>query len=343
MNLSKVMEDTFEVTVEPSGQEIEMKEGQTLLDGLIRNGINVQYGCRHGSCSLCKAQVHDGDYEIMDRVSDYSLLSFERDEGYVLLCSTIPESDLTVEIEEDEDERIQFLPVHDFEAEVVENVQLTHDIHKIKVKLKDPSSIEYLAGQYVEFDIPELDETRAYSMATKFDDSGEMEFHIKRVPNGVGSNYLCDIEEGESLTGSGPYGKMQLVDRQKDIVFVAGGSGMAPIKSLVEELLSENYQHEAWFFYGARTTKDLYYMEYWQNLDDKYKNFHFIPALSDQEDLSKWDGETGYIADVVGKHMDKNLEHMDAYLCGPPILIETSTNALYKRGLKMSNIFYDEF
>ena len=94
--------ETYEITLEPSGKVITVKEGQTILDAAIRNGIQVDYGCRHGSCSACKCQVLDGDYEIMDRVSKYSLLDFEREEGFTLMCSTIPESDLIIEVEEEE-------------------------------------------------------------------------------------------------------------------------------------------------------------------------------------------------------------------------------------------------
>ena len=120
MSKSNTALETYEITLEPSGKTITVKEGQTLLDAAIRNGVQVPYGCRHGSCSACKCQVLDGDYELMDRVSEYSLMSFERDEGFVLMCSTLAESDLVIELEEEESD-LPFFPVFDFEAEVVEN------------------------------------------------------------------------------------------------------------------------------------------------------------------------------------------------------------------------------
>ena len=140
MSQSKTDVETYEVTLEPSGKTIEVKEGQTLLDAAIRNGIQVAYGCRHGSCSACKCQVLDGEYEIMDRVSEYSLMSFEREEGITLMCSTIAESDLVIEVEEEESD-LPFFAVHDFEAEVIENKQCTADIHMIKLKLSEPETI----------------------------------------------------------------------------------------------------------------------------------------------------------------------------------------------------------
>jgi NAD(P)H-flavin reductase/ferredoxin len=341
MAKTKTAHETYEVTLAPSGKTMVVKEGQTLLDAAIRNGIQVAYGCRHGSCSACKCQVLDGEYEIMDRVSEYSLMSFERDEGFTLMCSTLVESDLVIEVEEEESD-LPFFPVYDFEAEVEENKQMTHDIHMIKLKLADPKQIEYASGQFFEIDVPDLDETRAYSMANKFDGGNIIEFHVKRVKDGKGSNYMCDLQLGEVVTGSGPYGKMQLRDRNKDLVFVAGGSGMAPIKSLLEELFFHPFEKEAWFFYGARTKKDLYLIEEWEELSKRYSNFHFVPALSDPNPSDGWEGETGYIADVIGRKLE-NMKGMDAYLCGPPIMIETTCDVLYKGGLKGNNISFDEF
>lgn len=339
MSQSSTAVETYEITLEPSGKTITVKEGQTILDAAIRNGIQVAYGCRHGSCSACKCQVLEGDFEIMDRVSEYSLMSFERDEGITLMCSTIVESDLVIEVEEEESD-LPFYAVHDFEAEVVENKQYTHDIHMIKLKVADV--FEYGAGQFFEFDIPGLEDTRAYSVANRYKEENIIEFHIKRVQDGTGSNYMCDLQPGDQVTGSGPYGNMQLRSRDKDIVFVAGGSGMAPIKSLVEELFSEGYEQEAWFFYGARTTNDLYLTEEWIELAEKHPNFHFIPALSNQDPAEAWSGETGFIADVIGRKLEK-LTNADAYLCGPPIMIETACDALSKAGVKGADIAYDEF
>lgn len=339
MSQSSTAVETYEVTLEPSGKTITVKEGQTILDAAIRNGIQVAYGCRHGSCSACKCQVLDGDFEIMDRVSEYSLMSFEREEGFTLMCSTLVESDLVIEVEEEESD-LPFYAVHDFEAEVVENKQYTHDIHMIKLKLAE--DFPYGAGQFFEFDIPDLEDTRAYSVANKYKEEGVVEFHIKRVKDGAGSNYMCDLKAGDQITGSGPYGNMQLRNRDKDIIFVAGGSGMAPIKSLIEELLSENYEKEAWFFYGARTTNDLYLTEEWLELAEKHPNFHFIPALSNQEPSEEWNGETGFIAAVIGRKLE-NMTNADAYLCGPPIMIETACDALSKAGVKGADIAYDEF
>ncbi|MBE3552110.1 MAG: 2Fe-2S iron-sulfur cluster binding domain-containing protein [Kyrpidia tusciae] len=334
---------TYKIRVEPRGVEISCKEGQTVLDAVLRSGLAVPYGCKHGNCSACKARVLEGDYRLMDRVSEFALMGFERDEGYILMCSTLPESDLVVEVEEeDEEPGVQLFPVYDFEAVVQDNTACTHDIHRIRLDLIEPGDIPYAAGQFFEFRIPESEETRAYSVATPYRPGEPLEFHVRRVPGGVGSNYMCGLQPGERVIGSGPYGKMQLRDRNKNLLFVAGGSGMAPIKGLLEELFSTSYDYEAWFFYGARSVRDLYLVDYWREMEQKHANFHFIPALSERDPAEPWDGEEGYIADVVARQFER-FDGMDAYLCGPPMLIQTTLKVLYKGGLRSSNIFYDEF
>lgn len=332
--------ETYEVTLEPSGKTMLVKEGQTLLDAAIRNGIQIPYGCRHGNCSACKAQVLEGDYELMDRVSEYSLMSFEREEGFILMCSTVAESDLVIEIEEEESEE-PFFPVYDFQATALENVQCTPDIHKITLKL-ETARFPYAAGQFCEFAIPGSDETRAYSLAKPYTNDGILEFHVKRIKDGIGSNYMCDLKSGDLVIGSGPYGKMQLRDRSRDLIFVAGGSGMAPVKSLIEELFSTPYEGNAWFFYGARTEKDLYLLDEWKEMERKHPNFRFIPALSDLEPGDTWAGEKGYIADVVKRTLS-DMKNMEAFLCGPPIMIETTMDVLSQGGVRGADIHYDEF
>ncbi|WP_256238832.1 FAD-binding oxidoreductase [Bacillus sp. EB600] len=212
----------------------------------------------------------------------------------------------------------------------------------IKLKLLDPIDIPYASGQFFEFEIPGLDDTRAYSLASKYEEGQILEFHIKRIREGKGSNYMCNLQAGDRVIGSGPYGKMQLRDRSRDLIFVAGGSGMAPIKSLLEELFSETFENDAWFFYGARAKKDLYFMDEWKELEKKHPNFHFIPALSQLEPGDEWDGEVGFIADVVSRMLE-NMSNMHAYLCGPPIMIETTCDALSKGGVKGAVVAYDEF
>ena len=135
---------------------------------------------------------------------------------------------------------------------------------------------------------------------------------------------------------------MYLRNRDRDLIFVAGGSGMAPIKSLIEELFSDSFDREAWFFYGARAKRDLYLVDEWLELEKKHPNFHFIPALSQPEPEDEWNGETGFIADILSRKLD-DMAGMDAYLCGPPIMIETVCDALYKGGVKGTDISYDEF
>ncbi len=334
--------EKFSIQMVPSGREIRCASDQTVLDAAIRSGMSVPYGCRHGNCSSCKAKVVDGDYELMNRISEFALMGFERDEGYILMCSTLPCSDLVIEVEEDEEPGVRLFPVYDFNGQVVSNERVTPDIHIIRIQLSDPVDLHYAAGQYFEFNVPGLDDTRAYSMANEYTPSGLLEFYVKLIPHGKGSTYLTSLQTGDVVSGSGPYGRMQLRTLDKDIVFIAGGSGLAPIKALLESAFAQNFSHQAWLFYGARTTKDLFLIEQWRSWKEQYPNFHFVPALSNLEEHEMWDGEEGYIADVVSRSFE-SLNNTDVYLCGPPIMIQTTQKSLYKLGVRSSSIYYDEF
>lgn len=342
MSTMNIGTEKFSIRMEPSGVEVRCGSDQTVLDAAIRSGMSVPYGCRHGNCSSCKAKVVDGDYELMNRVSEFALMEFERQEGYILMCSTWPRSDMIMEVEEDEEPGLQLFPVCDFSGEVVSNERVTPDIHVIRIQLNEPRDIPYAAGQYFEFDVPGLEETRAYSMASEYASSGLVEFHVKLIQQGRGSSYLTSLRSGDVVSGSGPFGRMQLRSLDNDIVFVAGGSGLAPIKALLESAFAQGFTRQAWLFYGARTSKDLYLTEQWYDWEQKYPNFHFIPALSNREDGEAWDGKEGFIAEVMAQSFE-SLNDTVAYLCGPPIMIQTTLKSLYKLGVRSSLIYYDEF
>ncbi len=341
MGINGLEADSYTIRLEPSGREIRCRSGQTLLDAVIRNDMSVLYGCRHGNCSSCKARVIDGDYELMARVSEFALMSFEREDGYILMCCTLPESDMIVEVEEEEP-GIELFSIHDFTATITENERVTHEIHILRARLSEPFDIPYAAGQYFEFHIPGLEETSAFSMASDYERGAILEFHVKRIPGNRGSNYLADLKAGHTVTGSGPYGRMQLRNRNKDVVMVAEGSGLAPIKALLHKLFKEDFSKNVWLFYGARSVRDLYLTNEWVKLANEHSNFHIISALSNRDAAEPWDGEEGFIADVVTRHFDA-LHDTDAYLSGPPVMIQTTLQSLYKLGVRSSNIFYDEF
>ena len=150
------------------------------------------------------------------------------------------------------------------------------------------------------------------------------------------------MKEGDEVTINGPYGDFFLRESEADIVFIAGGSGMAPIKSILLDMVEKGIDRKATYFFGARTTKDLFLVDEMRELEKRLPRFTFVPALSAPTEEDKWQGETGLITEVLDRHL-KDGNNLEAYLCGSPGMIDASVGVLAKKGLPEELIFYDKF
>jgi propane monooxygenase reductase component len=226
---------------------------------------------------------------------------------------------------------------------VVSTESVTHDMRHLVLKLVEPTDLDYWPGQYVDIAIPGTDETRSFSMANSNCKDGQVEFVIKVYPDGAFSHFLhSQLQVGDQLNLVGPFGVFTLRDRDSDIVFVGGGAGMAPILCLLRTLAESGSTRKATYYYGARGKRDLCFEEELRALSESLPNFTYIPALSEPADGDDWDGEVGLITDVVKKN-EKDLEGVDAYVCGPPPMVEAAIVALSSLGASGKNVYYDKF
>lgn len=333
---------SYELTIEPIGEVIEVEEGQTILDACLRAGIYIPYQCNHGLCSTCKVEVTEGDVEIGD-ASPFALMDFERDEGKVLACVCTLESDAVIEADIEEDDDAEYLPIVDYTATVSEVTDLTPDVKKIVLSLDKDA--EFQAGQYIQLAIPGVDGSRAFSIANSPDNADHIELHVRLVPEGKGTTYLHnELSVGGELSFSAPYGHFFVrKSHKKPMIFIAGGTGLSSPKSMIEELLSEGYAQQLTLFHGVRAKADLYYQDYFQALADKHDNFTYVPALSEKQDGDDWDGDVGYVHEAAERHFDGNFSGHQAYLCGPPPMIEASIRALMKGRLFENDIYCEKF
>ncbi len=188
---------TYEVTIEPTGDIVEVEDGQTILDASLRQGVWLPFACGHGTCGTCKVQVLDGDAEVGD-ASPFALMDMERDEGKVLACCATPESDLVIEADIDVDPDFLGCPVGDYEATVVALDELSPTIRGVRFELDRPMAFQ--AGQYINLHLPGVDGARAFSIANKPSDDRIVELHVRRVPDGAGTGYVHDkLEVGDTL------------------------------------------------------------------------------------------------------------------------------------------------
>jgi propane monooxygenase reductase subunit len=336
--------DKHIVRFEPVGIEIEVDENQTILRAAAEQGIMLMHGCKEGQCASCKSFILDGDDVDHDRYSTFALPDFERDEGYTLLCRAHAYEDLTIELLNYDEEMIHSgLPIQDAVVEVVSNENVTHDMRHLVVKLVQPESIKFFPGQYVDFVVPGTDETRSFSMANTSCADGRLEFVIKVYPGGLFSGFLDEkVAVGDRLDISGPFGVFTLRDNpDAGIVFVGGGAGMAPILALLRSMAERGIDRPATFFYGARTAADLCFEDELNSLHQKLPRFRYVPALSEHTG-SGWDGAVGLITDVV-RAQAGDLSRVDAYVCGPPPMVEAALDLLPALGVNEKRVFYDKF
>lgn len=340
------MSDTYNVRFEPVGIDIEVREDETVLNAAFRQGVMLMHGCKEGQCSSCKSFLLDGDVDL-EKYSTFALPDFEEAEGWTLLCRAHPMTDLEVElINYDEEILRSGLPLQTVQTRVAAIEELTHDIRRVELTLEAPKELVFHPGQYVDVGIPgEGNHHRSFSMANLPSDAGKVELMIKLYPDGHFSGLLADgsIAEGQELTITGPYGTFTLRESsQRPLVMIGGGAGMAPILSLLRQMEHEVNERPATFYYGARTTADLFALEELERLTGVLSGFEFVPALSDDEPGEGWTGETGFVTDVVERR-EPELSDADAYVCGPPPMVEAAMELLKAKGVPDNRIYYDKF
>ncbi len=335
----------FTVRFEPVGVEMDVHQGETVLDAAFRQGISVMHGCKEGQCASCKSLLIEGDIELL-KYSTFALSDGERETDHILLCRTLAFSDITVELlNYDEDLMSRSIAVKDFPGTVVSIETLTHDIRLLTVELTAP--LRFWAGQYVDLTIPGHGVTRAYSMANPPSGGTRLEFIIKLYRDGAFSALLDKgLKPGDAIVAKGPYGTcFRREARTGPLVLIGGGSGMSPLMSILRDHVASGETRPVRFFYGARTRADLFLQEKFAGLTATLPDFQFIPALSHADDGDAWTGRTGFIHEVVAKQLrEEGLDgDIDAYSCGPPPMIDAVLPVLQMAGVEPERIYFDKF
>jgi Na+-transporting NADH:ubiquinone oxidoreductase subunit F len=319
---------------------IELEGGRTLLSSLYENEIFIPSACGgKGSCGHCKITVTSGGGPLLPTETPY-LTRKEIRSNTRLACQVKIREDIYVRISS------ELLNVKMFTSTVESTVVLTHDIKEIRMRLDEPAEIIQRPGQYVQIQAPSPDGDvfRAYSISSPAYESNVVELNVRLVPDGIGSTYLHNLEVGDTVNFTGPYGEFFLnQDPSVEIICVGGGCGMAPMKNIIYTIYDKWPDRSCWLFFGCRTTQDIFYLEQFKELAEKHPNFHVVYALSDKLGPDeKWDGQTGFIHIGVDKKLKENVPRQ-AFLCGPPLMIEAVTRVLEEKGIAPEDIFYDEF
>jgi len=323
-------------------KELDVKGGKPLLGILMEEGIFIPSACGgRGSCGLCKVRVTEGAGQFLPTELPW-LTEEDKAANIRLSCQLKVKNDMFIEIPE------ELFNVRQFRSRVSSLRDLTHDIKELRLELIDPAEIEMLPGQFVQLQTPEYELTdepvyRAYSVSSDTKDRRRIELEIRLVPNGICTTYVHNyLKEGDEIIFNGPYGDFHLRETEREIIFIAGGSGMAPIKSILLNMADEGSTRRARYFFGARSTRDLFLVDKMRELEEKLPNFTFIPALSNPEPDDNWKGATGLITDVVADHLESG-DNVEAYLCGSPGMIDACIKVLTDKGVPEELIYYDKF
>lgn len=331
-----------ELDINDGSKKLKIEGGQSLLSSLNSEGIFIPSACGgKGSCGLCKLKVLDGAGELLPTEEPW--LTDEEKAGNIRLsCQVKVKNNLKIEIPE------EYFLIKEFKCKVLSLTDLTHDIKELTVELLDPKEVDFKAGQFMQIKVPEYELSseevyRAYSVSSPPSVHDKIEFEIRLVPNGICTTYVHKyLKEGDIITINGPYGEFRLHDSEREVICIAGGSGMAPIKSILMDMVDNGINRKTRYFFGAVSKKDLFMTDKMAELEKQLPDFKFIPALSGPEPEDNWDGETGLITEVLAKHLE-NGDSVEAYLCGSPGMINACIKVLTDKGVPEERIYYDKF
>ncbi len=314
--------------------------GCTLLDALYANRIFIPSGCGgQGTCGHCKVAVTSGGGPVLP--TELPFLTREEMEGGVrLACQVKVKQHIELRI------RDEYFNIQEFRAAVAGARMLARDMREVRLRLVEPPQIEFRPGQYVQVQAPAAGGPvhRAYSISSSPSEKGEVELIVRLVPGGAGSTYLHNVQVGDDVTFTGPYGEFILSeDPDAEVVCVAGGCGIAPAKSII------SYVYELWperrctLFFGVRTAEDVFYREEFERQASERPGFRVHYALSEPQKGAEWDGETGFIHLCVDRHVPADGGPRQAFLCGPEPMIKATEEVLRAKNLPDEMIFYENW
>ncbi|MFA7566125.1 MAG: 2Fe-2S iron-sulfur cluster binding domain-containing protein [Alkalispirochaeta sp.] len=329
-------------------KEVVVKGGQPMLFGLAEKGIFVPSACGgRGSCGTCKVTVKSDVGPVMPTEIPW-LTKDEIAAGVRISCQIKLKQDVAIEIPE------ELFYVQEYQATIERITRVTHDILEVSCKLPEGKEVTFTSGQYGQFEVPAYGKVkektmRAYSMSSPPSDKNRLEFLIRLVPGGIVTTYVHEhLKEGQKIRVVGPFGDFQVHDTGAQMICVAGGSGMAPFKSIFQDMIDKGTlnDREIWYFFGARTKKDVFYLDWLYKLDEEHENFHFIPALSEPQPEDDWDGPTGLITEVLDGYLKDTIDpekEKEGYLCGSPGMLDACMKVMSDNGMESEKIYFDKF
>lgn len=325
------------VDIRQARTSLEVQEDQTILDAALAVGIPYPHGCRSGRCGSCKSRLIEGEVELLQH-SRFALTEEEKADGLILACRAMPQTDAAVAwLGSDDDDSVE--TPRRLAAIVTGLDDLTHDIKLVRIAPADGSPLLFTAGQYAQVGFDGAP-ARSYSMANRHGDDS-LEFHIRRVPGGVTSEHVhFGLKTGDRVALEFPLGSSYLRQHHSGpILCIAGGSGLAPIKSIVETALAHGMKQPIHVYFGARGERDLYLVEHFQAMAERHSTLAFSAVLSEAESAQH---RRGFVTQAVAEDLE-DLDGWKAYVAGPPPMVDAAMEVAFGRGLRREDMHADVF
>ena len=308
-----------QITIKPSNHVFTVDDGETILEAALREGFVIAYGCRNGACGTCKGKVLEGAVDY-GHYQEHALPDAEKKLGMALFCQAKPLTDLAIECREIgaiKDIQIKILP-----CRVQKMERVAPDVMVLHLKLPANERLQFLAGQYIDI-LMKDGKRRSLSMASAPHDDAFLQLHLRNY-GGPFSDYVFNrMKEKEILRFEGPLGTFFLrEDSDKPIILLAGGTGFAPIKAIIEHVLHKGIRRPLTLYWGGRTRTDLYMndlAERWQ----REHGIHYVPVLSEAKPGDNWSGRTGFVHRAVTEDFP-DLSGHQVYACGAPAMVEAA-------------------
>ncbi|MFT0850967.1 CDP-6-deoxy-delta-3,4-glucoseen reductase [Achromobacter sp. F4_2707] len=315
---------SFKVTVLPSQHEFTVEDGQSVLDAALAAGIVLPYSCRNGACSTCKGRVVEGSYEGGPNTAQI-VSEEEREQGYTLFCQAKPLSDLTIEAHEvrmASDIQIRKMP-----SRIVEMEKLADDVMVLKVQLPASDPFRFYPGQYLDFILRD-GKRRSYSMATPPNEANLVELHIRHTPGGAFTDHVFGVgatqmKLREIQRVEAPLGSFFLRKSDKPAVFLASGTGFAPIKAMIEHMIAVGDKRPVHLYWGGRRPVDLYMDGLAREWENQLPGFRYFPVVSEALPEDNWQGRSGFVHRAVMEDIP-DLSGHQVYACGAPVMVDSA-------------------
>ncbi len=331
---------SFKIRIESSGHEFTAEENETVLAAALRQGVTLAYSCRNGDCGTCKGKIVSGRVDY-GKYETKAMSDDEKRAGSALFCQAVPLSDLVIEAREIA--AAKDIPIRIMPCRVMKLEKLAPDVMGLWLKLAEGQRLQFLAGQYIDI-LLSGNQRRSFSLANAPQADEMLQLHVRHFPGGLFSEQVfTKMKERDLLRFQGPLGTFFLREESdRPVILVAGGTGFAPIKGMLEHVFAQGMTGPLHLYRGARGRRDLYLHELAQTWTRERFGFRYTPVLSEPQPEDKWSGRTGWVHEaVIADYPD--LSQHEVYASGPPPMIEALKQAVKVHGLPGDRLYYDSF